>query len=108
MPMFMRCFDVAMHVNGIAIITALSGLLMILFSRARDFCRGLNTAIGLLGLLAIAIPIMTETCASPDMICNTRPFAPFMMVMGVLILLASLVNMFLLNKKDEDEYETEE
>jgi len=105
MPMFMRCYDVAVVIHGISAITVVAGILMILFSPLRDFHKGFNIVVILLGVLAFVIPFITETCANPAMICNERPFGIFISVMGGLIFLAAVGNAIYLGKKKEDEDE---
>ena len=107
MPMFMRCYDVAMFIHGIAAITIIAGVLMIIYGGSKCFQMGLNVSIALLGVLAVVIPFITEACASPTMICNTGPFTAFMVVMGALILAAALVNLFILVRKGSDDDEAE-
>lgn len=103
MPTTMRCFDVAMHVNSIAAVVIIGGVLMVLFSRSILFRKGLAASICLFSALVTVMPFFTETCFSPTMICNEGPFAIFITVMGAIILAVSLIHLFLLNKAREDE-----
>ncbi|MCL2191076.1 MAG: DUF4418 family protein [Treponema sp.] len=107
-PMLMRCFDVAAHIYGIAAIIVFAGGLMILFGRSKIFHKGLSTSLGLLGALAIVITFLTNTCVEQDMICNVRPFKPFIQLTGALTLIMSLVNAFVLNRKEEEEDDEQE
>ncbi|MCL2404711.1 MAG: DUF4418 family protein [Defluviitaleaceae bacterium] len=91
LPMFMRCYDVAIHVRGMAAVAVVAGVLMILYSGAVAFHKGLNVSVMLLSVLMIITPLITETCGALTMVCNTGLLTPFVTVMGILMLVASAI-----------------
>lgn len=107
-PMFMRCYDVAVHMHGIAWITAIAGVLMILFSQAKPLHAALTVVVGLLGAMGLVIRFNAYACTNPDMVCNARPFMPFILIMSGLILLVAVVNVFVLRKQTDTEPGDEE
>lgn len=106
MPMFMRCYDVAVHVQGAAIIAIIAGVLMILYSSSKAFGVALSAAVGILGVYSLVLPFLTETCGNLTMVCNTGPFTAFINVMGgILAVIAILSCIILLKKSSEDDDE---
>ena len=109
MPRMMRCFFTMRVLFAVAGAIGLSGAAMLAFRRSREVAKGLSIAAILASVAIIVIPTMaTGVCANPAMPCYA-PFVPFAVVMGGAMLLVSLIGMFLLNKReDEDGNEEDE
>jgi len=94
----MRCYWTMKAVLAVAGIISISGILMLLFNKSRDFIKGLNCAVIMLSCLLFLIPVkITGLCLTP-MVCIER-FRPFILMMSSIMIASSVINAFLLNKK---------
>ncbi|MCL2599886.1 MAG: DUF4418 family protein [Treponema sp.] len=97
----MRCVWTMRVLFGIAAAINVSGVLTLAFRRSKDFVKGLNTGVVMLGGLFVLIPTtLTGVCVVH--VC-VDGFFPFAVVMGAVMLTASMANAFLLNRKEEDD-----
>ena len=95
----MRCYWTMKVLLGITGAISVSGVLMVLFCKSKEFINGLNTVLVMLSCLLLIMPArLTEGFCSTVMSC-TEKYHPFTTMMAWLILVVSLVNAFLLFKK---------
>jgi len=93
----MRCYWTMKDMLGVAGAISITGVLMLIFNKSREFIKGLNCAVIILCGLYILIPVkMTGFCFSA-MPC-VENYRPFTMMMGFLMLGLSVINAFLLYK----------
>ena len=95
----MRCYWTMKILLGLAGAISVSGVLMMLFSKSREFIKGLNIAVVMFGCLYLLAPTkLTEGFCSTVMPCIER-YRPFALIMGGLIFALSVINLLLLLKK---------
>lgn len=84
---------------GLGILVVLLGVISLFFSE--KVRAGISMAISGIGILAIVFPVkLIGVCGSNRMKCNTAT-RPMLVVLGVLVILASVINAVYLLKKEE-------
>ena len=98
----MRCYWTMKVLLAFAGTISVSGLLMLLFNKSKDFINGLNISVVMLGCLYLLTPSkLTEGFCSMVMPCIER-YRSFALMMGGFMLAVSVFNFFLLNKKSKE------
>ena len=97
----MHCYWTMKVLLSLAGAIGVSGVLMLLFSKSKDFVNGLNAAVFIFSFLYVFAPTrLTDGFCSMIMACTER-YRPFAFLMGCLILVLSAVNGFLLFKNSK-------
>jgi len=101
----MRCVWTMRVLLGVNSMAGAVGLIMLISRDNKDFVKGLNTASILLGILFLLIPqTLTGVCVVHR--CVTM-FQPFARIIGTLMLILPIINLFLLKRKPEDDEDNE-
>jgi hypothetical protein len=99
---FMKCHWTAQAELGIGFIVAILGLLLILIA-SRQFRIGISIGIFLNAILVLLIPnILIGVCGSLHMNCRILTL-PALNILGVLIALIAVINIWFLWNKDRKE-----
>ena len=96
----MRCYWTMKVLLGVAGAVSITGIIMLLLNKSRDFIKGLNCSVIILSCLFVLIPLkMTGLCSSNMMDCVIK-FRSFILMMSSIMIASSVINAFLLNKKE--------
>jgi len=91
----MRCYWTMKDMLGVMGAVSITGVLMLLFNKSRDFIKGLNCSVITLACLYLLIPSkLTGYCLSV-MPCVER-YSPFAFMMGSLVLIVAVINAIML------------
>jgi hypothetical protein len=99
---FMKCHWTAQAELGIGLVIAILGLLLILFD-SRQLRIGISIGILLNGILVLLLPnALIGVCGSQQMKCRSLT-QPALNILGVLVALAAVINIWFLWNKDRKE-----
>ena len=99
----MRCVWTMRVLFGVAASITAGGFFMLLFGRSKELVKGLNIGLITQGVAFILIPrTLTGFCLVHRCVDG---FAPFSLVIGIVMLLVFVINVFVLRKKEDDDYE---
>jgi len=102
----MKCHWTTIVALGIGLAIVAIGVMMFFFD-GKQVRKGLSLALAPLGALMVLVaseitPLSIGVCGNTMMECNKNGLAPALMVLGILVFVASLANVYILRKKSEE------